>query len=178
MLAVGSGSVLESVVSGPGEGVCATSVLYVSFCCSSVSYQCQEGGAESLFGPPQINCHIPKLSSSPWSVSFLLAGTVIEKAQAVPPPLQRGRGGPGPQQWWASAPAHFQAPPLLPCLHPVSKLNLKGVAPAQVTRCVCHILEPGDYLVCGHVRRGRVPPLPSPQVLSTCREGIPRGLDP
>lgn len=92
MLAVGSGSVLESVVSGPGEGVCATSVLYVSFCCSSVSYQCQEGGAESLFGPPQINCHIPKLSSSPWSVSFLLAGTVIEKAQAVPPPLQRGGG--------------------------------------------------------------------------------------
>ena len=63
-------------------------VLYVLFCCSSILYQCQEGGLKSLFGPPQINCHIPKLRFSPWSVSFLLAGTVVQKAQAMPPPLQ------------------------------------------------------------------------------------------
>lgn len=105
---------------GGGGSVLITLVLYVLFCCSSILYQCQEGGAKSLFGPPQINCHIPKLRSSPWSVSFLLAGTVVQKAQAMPPPLQRGKGGPGPQQWGASAPAHFQAPPVLPRLHLVS----------------------------------------------------------
>lgn len=37
---------------GRGRGVCATLILDVLFCCSSISYQCQEGGAESLFGPP------------------------------------------------------------------------------------------------------------------------------
>lgn len=63
---------------GRGRGVCADySVLYVSFCCSSISYQCQERGTKSLFCPPQINCHIPKLRSSPGSVSFLPAGTVV-----------------------------------------------------------------------------------------------------
>lgn len=54
VLGVGFGSVPDSVVSGPGEGgLCRLlSSCTFSSCCSSMLYQCQEGGVKSLFCPP------------------------------------------------------------------------------------------------------------------------------
>lgn len=77
--AVGFGSVVRAlVVSGPGEGGLCYSHLgcFVLLLFNIVSMP-GRGRGKPLWPPPQINCHIPKLSSSPWSVSFLLAGTVI-----------------------------------------------------------------------------------------------------
>lgn len=38
---------------GRGGYVPVTLVLYVLFCCSSILYQCQEGGVKGLFCPPK-----------------------------------------------------------------------------------------------------------------------------
>ena len=61
---------------GGGGSVLLSSCM---FCSAALQYRinARKGARKASLAPPQINCHIPKLSSSPWSVLFLLAGTVI-----------------------------------------------------------------------------------------------------
>nr|KAF6369425.1 hypothetical protein mMyoMyo1_010763 [Myotis myotis] len=121
---VGFGSVLDSVVSGPGEGfVLITLVSYVLFCCS-LMYQCQEGGRKA--------CSPNKLSHSnadgwPWlrgpSPFFLCDWPAsCYSRQQTPSSSQVNRCLPLLEPGGCQLGRHMEGPPL-PCFPPPPHWN-------------------------------------------------------
>lgn len=120
-------------------------------------------GSEKPLLPPQINCHIPKLRSSPWvgCVCVISYTVVCSKHQA--PPLLQTRGGPCLSAGTPSSP-----PPTLPPPHSLEVSSAGGPSQGKL-RC---LPLPGTWRI--PLRPGMwehgAPPLPAPQLESAPTE--------